>query len=518
MPTASNIPSIITDAGNMRRDFVAERRDVAVVSRDANARTIDLSFSSEVEVERDGWVEILSHSPGAVDLSRLRDGGAVLESHDWNAQRGVIDDAWIDQADKRGRAVVRFSRTARGDELFTDVADGIKRHVSVGYTIQAATVAGERDDGTPVVLVTRWQPYEISFVAVPADTTVGVGRSVAPHPNQRKFPSMKNTRTRNTRTRDTGVIQDLRALIRDAMYAQPFHGHTPHGLHEPTAFISTPVRRSMLLPLQSTSLVGLFAADGSVIRTPAGALAGDSIMLDGAVIANSRVARAGANIIIRTDSSNAFKTGDTPATVALEQKPVRLVNVQPAPFGTVAEDADAPTSTLAGLVHAVHLVKKWGDSQTKAFSVELKRSDFQMVDSDETMAEIVQSATLGLSRAADACLLSAIAATNPASFTLAALASRGLRFDEVRALAGTNADGAAIGADGVLRIAGIAGELTPDMSGSVIGALDRVGVAINGDVTVLAERIGQNGAMRLSVWANMLPAIPDSSVVWKAAA
>jgi HK97 family phage major capsid protein len=50
-------------------------------------------------------------------------------------------------------------------------------NVSVGYSIQAAERAGERD-GIPIVRVTRWTPREISFVALPADTTVGVGRQI----------------------------------------------------------------------------------------------------------------------------------------------------------------------------------------------------------------------------------------------------------------------------------------------------------------------------------------------------
>ena len=511
MPTPNNIPTFITDAGSMRRD-------ASVVSRDAAARTVNLAFSSEVEVDRGDWIEVLSHDPEAVDLSRLNDGGAVLAHHDWNDQRGVVESAWIDSADRKGRAVVKFSRSRAGEELLADVEEGIRRHVSVGYRIQDAKVVGARADGTSIVLVTRWQPYEISFVPVPADTTVGVGRSAAPHP-ERNTNRMSTRSIRNTRARDTGVICDLRELIRDAMNAQPFRARIPVGASEPTGYLPTPTKRSLILPLQSTSLVGLVDGDGNVTRTPAGSLAGDTITMHGATIAASRVAQAGASIIVRTEGSNAFAlTGGTAATVALERKPVRLVSVDPAPFGTVEEDADAPSTALSNFVHSFDLVKNWGDSQTAAFSVELKRSDFQMIDSDEIMAEVLQSITLGLSRAADACLLSAIAAATPDAFSLAAVASRGLRFGDVRALAGTSATGAAVDAYGALRVAGVPAELTAGTPDTLVGAWDRAGVAINDEVVVLAERVNQAGKLSLSVFAQMLPVVLDASVFWSVSA
>mgnify|MGYP001212031701 CR=1 FL=1 len=151
-------------------------RAAEIESVDAEARTATLAFSSEYAVQRwYGW-EILSHAEGACDLSRLNNGGALLCDHEWRDQRGVIESAWIDPSERRGRATVRYSRTAAGEELFTDVQDGIKRHVSVGYVVLEMEKTGERD-GEPIYTVTRWRPHEISHVAVPADPTVGVGRS-----------------------------------------------------------------------------------------------------------------------------------------------------------------------------------------------------------------------------------------------------------------------------------------------------------------------------------------------------
>ena len=160
-------------------------RTMEVRSFDQANRTVELAFSSEIEVERWYGVEILDHSPESVRLDRLRDGGALLVNHDWDDQVGVVESVSID-ADRRGRAVVRFGRSAHADEIFNDIVDGIRKHVSVGYRVLAAQLQEIRDEYTDVYRITDWEPYEISIVSVPADTTVGVGRQADnPHEEQR---------------------------------------------------------------------------------------------------------------------------------------------------------------------------------------------------------------------------------------------------------------------------------------------------------------------------------------------
>lgn len=153
------------------------QRSLSVGAVDKEARTVELAFSSEWD-EGVRWfgIEVLDHSAGAVDLSRLRNGGAVLVNHDHDDHVGVVEEAIIG-ADRVGRATVRFGTSARAEEIFQDVSSGIRRHVSVAYRIAEAKLKETRDDGLDVYLVTRWQPYEISIVPVPFDPTVGVGRS-----------------------------------------------------------------------------------------------------------------------------------------------------------------------------------------------------------------------------------------------------------------------------------------------------------------------------------------------------
>jgi HK97 family phage major capsid protein/HK97 family phage prohead protease len=117
----------------------------------------------------------LRHSDGAVDLSRLDSGHSpLLVDHDMTKQVGVVERTYLDQSERKLRAVVRFGRSALAQEVYQDVKDGIKSNVSIGYQIREMEQKNERD-GT--VAISSWIPYEVSIVSVPADAGVGVNRS-----------------------------------------------------------------------------------------------------------------------------------------------------------------------------------------------------------------------------------------------------------------------------------------------------------------------------------------------------
>ena len=138
---------------------------------------VELAFSSETPVERDGYLEVLDHSPDSVDLTRLNNGAPLLLNHDTNDQIGVVESARVDE-DKIARAVVRFSQSQRAQEIYRDVKDGIRRLVSVGYYV-LNTVREQATEGLDTLRVTRFLPLELSLVPVPADPSVGVGRGVS---------------------------------------------------------------------------------------------------------------------------------------------------------------------------------------------------------------------------------------------------------------------------------------------------------------------------------------------------
>ncbi|CAM2891374.1 phage major capsid protein [Acinetobacter celticus] len=143
---------------------------------DMEKRTVELSFSSETEVGRWFGVEILDHNQGAVDFSRLNTRAPFLMDHNSRDQVGVVENAWLDHSQRKGRALVRLSKSARGEEILQDIDDLIRTNISVGYTIKKAILKEQREHDD-VYLITEWQPYEISLVSIPADTNVGVGRS-----------------------------------------------------------------------------------------------------------------------------------------------------------------------------------------------------------------------------------------------------------------------------------------------------------------------------------------------------
>jgi len=158
--------------GKQFRSFVIEKRQI-----DEEKRTIDLSFSSEEPVERWWGIEILDHTAKAVNLRRLKRGGALLIDHEMKNQVGVIEEVSIDEADRKGRASVRFGRSAKAEEIFQDVLDRIRSNVSVAYQVDEVVLEKEEKNKPSIYRVMRWTPYEISLVACPADITVGIGRN-----------------------------------------------------------------------------------------------------------------------------------------------------------------------------------------------------------------------------------------------------------------------------------------------------------------------------------------------------
>jgi HK97 family phage major capsid protein/HK97 family phage prohead protease len=123
-------------------------------------------------------VEILDCTATSMRQGRLRSGANLLCDHDARDVVGVVESVEIG-ADRVARAVVRFGKSARAEEVWQDVRDGIRRNVSVGYLIHKAQLV-ETKDGVETYRVNDWEPFEVSLVSVPADATVGIGRSLEP--------------------------------------------------------------------------------------------------------------------------------------------------------------------------------------------------------------------------------------------------------------------------------------------------------------------------------------------------
>jgi len=159
------------NTGILSRAFNLDREKI-----DEENRTVQLSFSSDMPVERWFGMEVLDHSPESVNLERLNDGAPLLMDHNTSDQIGRVESAMVDG--KRGNAVVRFSKSARGSEIFNDVIDGIRQSISVGYRINEMELDSERStEDEEYYVAKRWSPFEISIVGVPADNSVGISRA-----------------------------------------------------------------------------------------------------------------------------------------------------------------------------------------------------------------------------------------------------------------------------------------------------------------------------------------------------
>lgn len=178
-PDDPNYVGAATRKGPTERVFRSAIFERQTIMEDQRRAT--LAFSSEMEVDRGWGIEVLDHSPGSIDMEFIGSGRApLLVDHEMADQVGVVEQISLG-SDRVARAVVRFGKSARAEEIWQDVKDGIRSNVSVGYIINEMVSGGKKGD-REVFRATRWMPLEISIVSIPADTSVGVGRAMTPAP------------------------------------------------------------------------------------------------------------------------------------------------------------------------------------------------------------------------------------------------------------------------------------------------------------------------------------------------
>ena len=173
---------------NLTRGFLGA--EIKQVEGEGNERKFMLSFSSEEPYERWFGTEILSHKEESVDLTRLNSIGVLLYNHNRDKVIGKVTRAWVEGG--RGLAEVEFDKDEESQTIFDKVAGGSLKGVSVGYQVtewEDVKANKSSDDGRftgPCNIATRWMPYEISIVSIPADSTVGVGRDMSDEDTEEK--------------------------------------------------------------------------------------------------------------------------------------------------------------------------------------------------------------------------------------------------------------------------------------------------------------------------------------------
>ena len=144
---------------------------------DEASRTMSFPFSSEEPCDMWYGEEVLSHKAGAMRQGARQTSMPLLFNHDRDDLLGVCESISLDG--NRGIATVRFGKDERGEWAMQQARDGVLVNASFMYRVFKFDV----DQETEVYTATDWEPYEVSLVTVPADPTVGVGRSVDDIPN-----------------------------------------------------------------------------------------------------------------------------------------------------------------------------------------------------------------------------------------------------------------------------------------------------------------------------------------------
>ena len=141
-------------------------RELNFRAKAKNDGTYDLSFASGNIVDMGFYQEIL-HIPGC-NFGRLNNKAQLLFNHQRDNYIGVINNAWIEG--NIAMANVSIGSSERCNEFKKDIDDGILNKISVGYYVDEET----HDKDNDIYTATRWTPFEISVVTIPADDAVGL--------------------------------------------------------------------------------------------------------------------------------------------------------------------------------------------------------------------------------------------------------------------------------------------------------------------------------------------------------
>jgi hypothetical protein len=139
----------------------------------AEDRTVDCIWFTGADVQRYSWIEgpyVLKFDPKGADLSLLNNGAPVLDSHmsySVEDQLGAVQKAWMDGTNYK--ASLKFSRRPAVDGVWQDVQDKIVQKFSMGVEILEMTDTRDKDGQLQTRTATKWRPFELSILSVPAD-------------------------------------------------------------------------------------------------------------------------------------------------------------------------------------------------------------------------------------------------------------------------------------------------------------------------------------------------------------
>lgn len=192
-------------------------------SFNAETRTVVAVISTGAPVLRydyqGAFDEALTISTDAVDMSRAI-GAPVLDNHDRSSAQsviGVVEKVWIEG--KRLLATLKFSGRPSVSDALTDIADGVLRNVSVGYTVEKFEEAKGKG-GQRIKTATRWTLREVSIVPIGADPGASIRSeemttapaTATPPATDTVVPPADDTTQVQTRAQDNAEIRSIARL------------------------------------------------------------------------------------------------------------------------------------------------------------------------------------------------------------------------------------------------------------------------------------------------------------------
>lgn len=175
---------------------------------DIEKRMVPVSLTSEVPVEDyPGVMMILDHSkPEGVMLDRINRSGTWLWNHDENQPLGRLENVRLDTQARRTAGMARFSKNTFADEKWRDVQDGLLRNTSARFRVHEAEFV-ERRGSLTVYRATKWEMKDGSLVSIPADFSVGVGRSANDQHGETPMLTLPGDSTRSAKTTNDSTME-----------------------------------------------------------------------------------------------------------------------------------------------------------------------------------------------------------------------------------------------------------------------------------------------------------------------
>lgn len=274
------------------------------------------------------------------------------------------------------------------------------------------------------------------------------------------------------------------------------------------------------LSLSREILPALMDRDGQITRAPAARPGGEKMTLAAAAAGYSRVIAAGAHLVQLPEETAAIPAGGASGAIALRNRPAGLRLVEAANFAAIALDpiTGEGTVTATALPRPEALIDREALTQ-RAVRFEIGRREQKDLTAEELESEILTSLALGLGRAMDAELLTAILATTPPAYTAlpagnaSAAAALGLSWDELRAIVGTSGLGIEVD-NGTLFAGGVPATLTADAAPTIVGAFNRAAVVHHDMADILVERRNAAGDLVVTAWLGMSALLPMPGAFW----